>query len=62
VCTQTYGEAVDATTLIPLTLEAFIARIGVQAGQGRRQPAVSPHGCAEGGILDKFSLSYPGYD
>lgn len=46
---QTYGEAVDATTLIPHMLEAFIAGgSGVQAGQGRRHSTGFPRGCSQG--------------
>ena len=49
---QTYGEAVDATTLIPHMLEGVHrGGSGIQARQGRRQPTVFPHDCAEGVMI-----------
>ena len=36
---QTYGEAVDAATLIPHMLEAFMAGIGDSSGVARPRPS-----------------------
>lgn len=60
---QTYGEAVDATTLIPHMLEAFIAgNRGFRRGRETTPDRHSARLCRSDESFDIFLLSYPDYD